>query len=215
MSTLQDLRESLTQRRLQFRGGNGDHQLWDAGATEALLPGTRLILDFGSLHGGLIKWPPGADFSGLQPLFDGEWPLFTDSVPYIGAITCWSLLEGVGVLPFISSAKGALVALGRIYARYRRLHEAARDLLPVWRIEDASGYAPRLNPNGLVYAPAYTALGWLPRDSTLFGPRLVPLARVLAAAERQRVATDAVFETITRTGSVLPPLRGFVDGTSC
>jgi hypothetical protein len=207
------LLEALSQQRqrLQFRGGSGEHQLWEAGATDGLPSGTRLILDFGSLHGGHVRWPPSADFTRLAPVLDCEWPSFADEQPYVTAVTCWALVERIGVLPFISSARGALQIIGQLYARYCRLPEAACDLLPAWCIEAASSYAPRANPSGRAYAPAYTPLGWLPRDPKLFGPRLVPMPRVLAAPNRRQVATDALFDQMTRASAVLLPSRGSAD----
>jgi hypothetical protein len=206
-----DLLAMLAQRRVQFRGGSGATELWEEGVAEPLPTGLRLLLDFGTQHGGLVKWPPGMDFSGLQPLLDGEWPTFVNAPPYVGAVAMWALVEGVGVVPFISSAKGALTALGSLYARYRKLPEATRDLLPVLRIEEPTPYTPKANPAGRVFAPSYAPLGWLPRPS-LFGPRTVPLSRVVAAPERRQAPTDRLFDETARTGSVLlPPHVGFVD----
>jgi hypothetical protein len=196
---------SIKRPSLSFRGGSGQYELWDAGYAEIVPTGRRIAMDFGTLATGSLCWKPFDD-TRLQPLVSGVWPTFPEDGDYIGGLSMNWLVEGAGLVIFRTTSRGALAALERIHRAFSAAPEAADGLLPAFRLAPSTGYAPRRNPTGTAFVPAFSSLGWMLRDSRIFGRRLVPPPHLLPGRdEPRRIATDRLFDEMGRVGEVLPP----------
>jgi hypothetical protein len=197
---------------LSFRGGSGLYELWDAGAVEIIPPDRRIAMDFGTLASGPMRWKP-FDTSRMRPCSDGLWPILgssgADADGYQDAIALQWLLEGVGMVVFRTTSRGALPVLERVHTAFHAAPEAAEGLLPCFRLAVPTWYAPKQNPTGRAFVPVFVPFGWMRRVSE-FGRRLVPAPRVLPPA--LRASTDRLFDEIEHHGLIEPPRRrGFDD----
>jgi hypothetical protein len=198
---------------LQYKVETGQHVVVPVGgATDqgTILPaGLQVIFDFGQHWEGEVAYKPKFDDSRMR-LKGTELAPYSGDPNYSGGEKIHVMVQRYGLCSLLSTAETVVRVLNLLYDKFIFAPEAANGQLPIFRISEPRGFYPKQRA-GMLYAPVYSsAIVWVNRDPNAFGPRPVPPPKPMLEADTKlttarELAINAIFESATAHGEVIPP----------
>jgi hypothetical protein len=183
---------------LQYKSLLGQH-LWvpagfNASVGKALPVGLQLIFDLATFQEGEVCFDPFDD--KRMHLRASEVAEFSGDEGYSGAYRCNVLVQHHGLASFQTTAVTVCDVIDSMWDRFVLSPEGQAGKLPVYRIEEPFAWTSRQYP-GTKYKPVYSEVGWVTREASAFGPRLIPAPQPLQVVHQVLLPSvdNALFNT--------------------
>jgi len=197
---------------LQYKATLGQHLIvppgFNASVGKELALGTQTIFDFSTFQEGEVRFDPWDD--SRMRLRGSEVPEFSGEEGYSGAYRLNVLVQHHGLASFLTTAVTVCDVIDSMWDHFALAPEAHAGKLPVYQIEAPFAWQSKQYP-GTRYKPVYSLIGWVVREPSAFGRRLIEAPKPLQMTTTEALAApanDALFNSATPQHSEAQPQKG-------